>query len=136
MPRESSVPGSPQDWLRYARADLAIALGPLPEGAIYELLCFHAQQAVEKSIKAVLLHHGRRIERTHSIERLVDLLPESLPRQPELIESARLTPYAVLVRYPGVSEPVTEADHQDAVRLARGVVSWAEAIVVGTEGRG
>ena len=133
MPHDSIAPGSPQDWLRYARADLAVASGPLPEGALYQLLCFHAQQAAEKSIKAVLLHCGRRIERTHSIERLVDLLPESLPRQPELIESARLTPYAVLMRYPGTSEPVTERDHQDAVGLAKGVINWAEAIV-GREG--
>lgn len=30
----------------------------LPAGGLYELLCFHAQQAAEKSLKAVLIHHG------------------------------------------------------------------------------
>jgi HEPN domain-containing protein len=35
-------------WLRYALADLAMAESPLPKGAMYEILCFHAQQAAEK----------------------------------------------------------------------------------------
>jgi len=50
---ESGIPGSPSDWLRRARSDLALAKAPLPSGALYEDLCFHAQQAAEKAIKAV-----------------------------------------------------------------------------------
>lgn len=53
MPPERQMPGSPDDWLRRARSDLALAKVPLPEGALYEDLCFHAQQAAEKAIKAV-----------------------------------------------------------------------------------
>jgi len=52
MPPEA---GSPRDWLRLAKADLAIARLELPPDGLLELLCFHAQQAAEKSIKAVLL---------------------------------------------------------------------------------
>lgn len=58
MPPDRSDPGSPSDWLRYAEADLAFARIPLPEGGLYELLCFHAQQAAEKSVKAVLVKFG------------------------------------------------------------------------------
>src|SRR5687768_7678744 len=58
MPPEPISPGSPEDWLRYAKADLALARVPLPVGGLYALLCFHTQQAVEKSLKAVLIHHG------------------------------------------------------------------------------
>lgn len=122
---ESGVAGSPQDWLQFARADLAMAAGPLPEGGLHELLCFHAQQAAEKSIKAVLLCSGRPFGRTYSIERLVDLLPESMARPPELIEAARLTSYAVMSRYPGLAERTTEEDTREAVRLAGAVVKWA-----------
>ena len=39
-------PGSPADWLRHARNDLALAGVPLPKFAFYNSLCFHAQQAV------------------------------------------------------------------------------------------
>ena len=48
MPPDSISPGSSADWLRYAKADLALAQVPLPAGGLYELLCFHAQQAAEK----------------------------------------------------------------------------------------
>lgn len=39
-------------WLARAKGDLALASAPLPPGAFYEDLCFHAQQAAEKAIKA------------------------------------------------------------------------------------
>jgi len=52
MPRKPPT-GSSDDWLRRAKSDLAIAKAPLPDGALYEDMCFHAQQAVEKALKAV-----------------------------------------------------------------------------------
>ena len=51
MQPEARMPGSSGDWLRYAKADLALARVPLPQGGLYELLCFHAPQAAEKSVK-------------------------------------------------------------------------------------
>ena len=53
MPLHKQVPGSAADWLARAKSDLAIAKAPLPEGVNYEDLCFHAQQAAEKALKAV-----------------------------------------------------------------------------------
>lgn len=35
-------------WLRYAEADLALAGVPFPEKGMFELLSFHAQQAVKR----------------------------------------------------------------------------------------
>jgi len=58
MPCHKDIPGSAADWLARAKSDLAIAKAPLPQGAIYEDLCFHAQQAAEKALKAVYQHHG------------------------------------------------------------------------------
>ena len=52
MPHDRPTPGSSADWLARARSDLALAKVPLPEGAMYEDLCFHAQQAAEKAVKA------------------------------------------------------------------------------------
>ena len=79
MPPESADLGSPLRWIRLAEADLALAAAPLPRGAIYELLCFHAQQAAEKSVKAVLVHEGIEFPPTHNIQRLIALLPERAP---------------------------------------------------------
>jgi len=41
------------------------------EGGFYKGVCFHAQQAIEKSIKARLFKEGWVLEKTHSIERLI-----------------------------------------------------------------
>ena len=46
MPQDRPTPGTPQDWLARARSDLALACLPLPQGAFYEDLCFHAQAVV------------------------------------------------------------------------------------------
>ena len=45
-------------WMASARSDLAIAGITLPPEAMYEQLCFHAQQAAEKALKALLLSLG------------------------------------------------------------------------------
>jgi len=124
MPHE---PGSPQAWLSHARSDLALARLPATGDVLREALCFHAQQAVEKSIKAVLIQAGIPFPRAHTIERLVDLLPPATPRTPELLASAQLTAYATTFRYPGEEEPVSEEDHRQALRLAEAVLAWAEA---------
>jgi HEPN domain-containing protein len=89
-------------------------------------LCFHAQQAAEKAIKAVLVGRGVSFPRTHVIERLLDLLPAEVEITAELRESARLTAYATVSRYPGSPDPITADDHARAVWLANLVVRWAE----------
>jgi hypothetical protein len=48
--------GSPEAWLRYARSDLALAGQSASADVLREALAFHAQQAAERSIKAVLVH--------------------------------------------------------------------------------
>jgi HEPN domain-containing protein len=55
MQSETPQPGSPEEWLRYAQSDLKLASITLPSGVLLEALCFHAQQAAEKAIKAVLI---------------------------------------------------------------------------------
>ncbi len=91
-----------------------------------EGLCFHAQQAVEKSLKAVLISLRIPFPKTHSIRMLLDLFPESILVHEGIEDVAILTDYAVLARYPGNTEPVEENEYQEAIRLAEAVVDWAE----------
>jgi len=58
MPPKMPAPGSPEDWLRHARSDLSIAGQQRASETLLETLCFHAQQAAEEGIKAVLVHFG------------------------------------------------------------------------------
>ncbi len=55
MPPEGRLPGSPADWLRHAHSDLELARVGRATKVLLEGLCFHAQQAAEKALKAVLV---------------------------------------------------------------------------------
>jgi HEPN domain-containing protein len=129
MQRDSDRADAPSKWLSNARADLAIARIALPPGGLYEQLCFHAQQAAEKSTKAVLLKMGINFPFTHNLQALIDLLPPGLPRASVPTDAVDLNPYAVTTRYPGESEPVTEEEYLDALRIAEAVVEWAESVL-------
>ena len=121
--------GSPADWIYRANSDLALAKSPASDAIALEDLCFHAQQAAEKSIKAVLLAGGIPFPKTHNLDALIDLLPSGVPLPPEDVQVLRLTEYAVTTRYPGMDEPVTEEEYREAVRLAESVVKWAEDLL-------
>jgi len=127
MPPNRPVPGSPHDWLARAKSDLILARQPLPEGAFYEDLCFHAQQAAEKAIKAVYQHHGWLFKYTHDLEELLTGLKQKGLVVPQKIDdSIILTSFAWESRYPGLSEPVTEKEYNKAIEHSEAVVTWAE----------
>lgn len=95
-------------------------------GVYLEDLCFDAQQAAEKAIKAVLLFRRFDTPRSHDLAQLLGLLEQAghqLP--PDIREAARLTRFAVTARYPSIAEPVTAQEHERAVRIAETVVNWA-----------
>jgi HEPN domain-containing protein len=123
----------PREWLRHARSSLARCRAgrQLPE-VLFEDLCFDAQQAAEKAIKAVLVLRGRRFPKTHDLAELLDLAVTSGIEVPtEVLRAKRLTPYAVAGRYPGVSEDATEEDYGQALKSAAEVLAWAESLVTG-----
>jgi HEPN domain-containing protein len=129
MPPEEIEPGEPGDWLRHAWSDLELARTPRNSKILLEDLCFHAQQATEKALKAVLIFRSMPFLRTHNIRALMDLLPEDLNLPEEAKKAPILTDYAVLTCYPGDLEPVTEEEYKEAVRIAEMVVQWAEKMV-------
>jgi HEPN domain-containing protein len=93
-------------------------------------LCFNAQQAAEKAIKAVLLHLEIRFPYTHDLAQLLTLVKQSGLETPELVtKAAALSDYSVESRYPGLSEPVSQEEYEEAMRLAEEVVRWAQGII-------
>ncbi|MBI2924943.1 MAG: HEPN domain-containing protein, partial [Verrucomicrobia bacterium] len=88
-------PDSPGEWLNRARSDLAIARTSIP-GAYLEDLCYHAQQAVEKALKALLLQRVGRFPYVHDLAALVSRLEEANVLVPDHVRDAvALTKYAV-----------------------------------------
>jgi HEPN domain-containing protein len=126
MPPKIAFIGKPEDWLRRAKGNLARAKQTKPKDAFWEDLCFDAQQAAEKAIKAVLVFRQLEFRKTHDLRGILTLLDSSGYRVPEEIRRAdELTDYAVETRYPGLSEPVSVTEYRDAVDLAQAVVRWA-----------
>ena len=61
-------------WLGFARQDLRVAELAMDDG-LYNQVCFHSEQCVEKVLKAWLADKGKRIPRTHSMADLLPLIP-------------------------------------------------------------
>jgi HEPN domain-containing protein len=59
----------PELWLQYASDDLKSAKVLLAE-EVYNITCFHAQQAVEKLFKAFIAVYDQPIPRIHNLIRL------------------------------------------------------------------
>ena len=130
MPRDSGMIGTPEEWLRHARSNLAIAKQVHSDEVLWEDLCFDAQQAAEKAFKAVLVFRGVDFPKTHNIRVLLNLLDSATQQIPQDLRKAiGLTVYATMTRYPGEAEPVTEEEYREAVALAEKVVRWAEETV-------
>ncbi len=128
------MPGDPTEtrvamWLRDAESDLAIASVKKTRKIRYEHLCFHAQQASEKAVKAILLAYGMTPSRTHDLAFIIDSLPMGVSLPPSLLLLPVLTKYAVQHRYPGQDLPVNRRDHNRALAMASETVAWAKALV-------
>lgn len=116
---------------KIAEGDLATAeillahSGGRPENTFY--LC---QQAIEKTLKAVLCHHGFAIPMTHDIGALLAALPEGISRPPEETSLLGLTEFAMTRRYEEGLYEYTPEEMRAAVGATEKLVSWAGAVLI------
>lgn len=93
--------------------------------------CFHAQQAIEKALKAVLTLHRCDYPRTHDLAELASLVADrgvALPIAPR--ELLRLNPFGVEGRYD--EQLSTSVTPEEADGLAAAVLHWARTLVLAT----
>jgi HEPN domain-containing protein len=104
--------GLVDEWVAKAEADYQMALvaSRQRKTSLPEAVCYHAQQCVEKYLKAFLIAQGVPPPRTHGLEQLNDLCMQ-LDGTFALLSGdlGELTTYAVELRYPGVTATVEEA---------------------------
>ena len=122
MPTAEQIVTVVREWVLKADNDLKAAAHTLKLGrdCPTDTVCFHAQQCVEKYLKALLVAENRDFPKTHDIRLLTEMIPPA--RRPELtpIERRNLTNYVAAARYPGwPAIPLKEA--REAVRIARRV---------------
>jgi len=89
-------------WIKRAESDLKTANDEInTRNSATDVVCFHAQQCVEKYLKAFLVFHQKHFRKTHNIAKLVELCKEIDKNFEKIFEfgASNLTDYAVEVRY-------------------------------------
>jgi HEPN domain-containing protein len=108
-----------RQWLNKATTDFETALVLMESGRpLFWPMCYHCQQAVEKSLKAFLIWSGRPVAKTHDLEKL---LQECTTLDTDFSFWERhcfiLNDYAVIARYPDDRvELGPDEAHQDCPR--------------------
>ena len=123
MPDPEKVRAVVREWVTKAENDLENAVRVRRSGADCptDTVCFHAQQCVEKYLKALLVWKSIPFPRTHSIRDLLTLAPPNLRPAIEESQQDRLTEYATVTRYPGDYETISLPEARRAIALARRV---------------
>lgn len=86
-------------WIAKADSDL-LAGQLLSKSGPYDIVCFHAQQAMEKLLKALLAFYDQPLPRTHDLEELQRLVL-AVHESKELadLDLFEASDYAVMARY-------------------------------------
>jgi len=124
------------DWLKQAERDLEQAEDSR-RAARHEWACFAAQQAAEKAVKALHLHHGQEAW-GHVVAKLLRDLPQSASVPPALIEQGRvLDNFYIPSRYPNSHPEGAPAEHygplqsEEAIQHARAIVEFVRSQMAG-----
>ena len=114
-------------FLRMAQADFSAFNILATHNAAPAIALFHAQQAAEKSLKAILCLHSIEFRRTHDLELLANLLLPAAACPVPQSDFRLLTPYAVEFRYDdeGASLLSTAQAHD----IANATLAWAGSAV-------
>ena len=122
-----------EDWSGYATRDYKVAVHlfqtyrPKP----LEIVCFHCQQAVEKSLKAIIVLYGQKngLPKTHDIFVLLNRVKSIVKVDEKFFEYADfMAPYGVALRYPNELF-INEHHAERAIGIAKEVTEWADEII-------
>ena len=111
-------------WISYADDDLRLAkntLETMKEDCPYHLVAYHAQQCVEKYLKAYLVCSCIDFPYTHDIFQLMQLFGKEAKWVEKIQDAKELTIYAVSARYPEENDKVTKKEAYQAISVADNV---------------
>lgn len=118
------------NWLERAKGNLILAGIKIKKGVFYEDLCFQAQQAVEKGLKALLLFYDVEPAHTHNLVILLQELAKCTKVPATIKNAVILNNYAVQTRYPGDYVPVKYKEYKKILQLAKDIIKWIEYKIV------
>ncbi|HBF37121.1 MAG TPA: DNA-binding protein [Firmicutes bacterium] len=101
-----------KEWIAKAEADYRTAKreSVVQDGANYDAVCFHAQQCIEKLIKALLIKDNINPPKIHDLTALNQLLPTNNQSFFNIQQLRFLSNAAISFRYPGESADQSDAE--------------------------
>src|SRR5687768_17099397 len=88
-PREEEILRLVRQWLKKAEEDLGVAQHLLAQQTPFlSAIGFHAQQVVEKFLKALLVRHQIEFRKTHDLGELLDLIQPTDPSASKILRGA------------------------------------------------
>jgi HEPN domain-containing protein len=108
------------EWVEKAEEDFraALTLHRSRRYPTHNAVCFHAQQCIEKYLKAILEKHGIIIRKIHALAILLDQCAAIHPLLSGMrSDMVRLSEYAVEFRYPGESATVNDGAEAMSIML-------------------
>lgn len=87
-------------WLKAASDDLATIAEIIDNEQLTNIVAFHAQQAVEKSLKAIVEEFELEMSKIHSLERLFAIVKHYLPLPIDAATVEELDRLYIDARYP------------------------------------
>lgn len=110
-------------WFVFADEDWLVAKMVMENG-IYNQVCFHCHQGVEKLLEGVLSASKKRIIKTHNLSELLGMVVEILPDIKTIEDDCvKLDRYYIPTRYPDALPGTLESglpnmqDAQEAMRV-------------------
>jgi len=115
-----------KNWLFRANEDIAVIKSLVNAGVEYytSSICFHAQQASEKFLKAYLAYHDIDFPRTHDLDFLL-LECQKIDKEAFQIDFRSLTDFGVSVRYP---DDFYIPDEKEALEYSDTAISVKEIV--------
>ena len=120
------------EWMKYSRTDAEVArqlyetMHPRP----LEIICYHAQQSAEKSLKAFLVQNNITPPKIHDLNNLLELCKNIDDEFTQLAAScAKLNNYSSMPRYPFEIE-IFEADAETAINKAFEMHEWVAKWII------
>ena len=107
-----------KEWIKKSEGDVGTAVreSSVKEGANWDAVCFHAQQAVEKYLKGILQEIEKPFSKTHDLSVLLELALSEFPELSVLADDLEwLSAFAVEFRYPGEEALEEDAKHSLAI---------------------
>jgi HEPN domain-containing protein len=113
-----------EEWLKRAQSSLELAKFSDNEFIYYEDLCYQAQQAVEKGLKALLIFYGVEPEKTHNLFILLQELEKYTELHDDLKDVLKLSSFAVQTKYPGDYVPIEKEEYEQSIIIAEKCLKW------------